>query len=914
MDSYTQQSFSAKDGLQISSPTAIAQTPDGFLWFGGYGGLARYDGKNFQIYGIDKLSNVKCLLTDDTGALWIGTSDKGLVKYEKDEMYYLPLAAGTPTGSIECLIQTENGIYFGTQNGLGKVNDSMQSECLHIEELKGLFVRKLAAANGMIYAVTRDGEVFVYDGSTCVKAGNISADISVRSMTYCPISNQFYLGTADNQILRYDADLHLQEIRTIPGIECINDIICGEDGSLTLCADNGVVICDGDTIRKQNLTMDNSVEQMMVDFEGNYWFISSRKGVLKVSNSRFFDISRCAGIGDIVTNAVLYSERENYLYIGHDQGLEIVDLKDMSSVKKKELADLGTARVRDIFMDNDGNIWICTKEKGILCQKTDDTVIQYIQENFPSLGTDAFRCAAMDENGKVYAGSEKGIYAFADDQVEPALTNMEELPYRILDLAFMDGTCYAGTDGYGLFEIRDGAVQKIHTVDEDLTSNVIMKFARSKTNDTMWAVTGNGIICLDNTGTVLKNVTIPGANVLDIVLSENGTAWVTASGALYRFTENALMEDGADYELLSQIDGIPYDCTPNSSQSLTEDILYLCGTEGVYTMDLSSRNDRYENYPLTMDYIQADDESIYVQDTDYVEIPSDTKRLSLALHIPSYIPENPTVFYYLEEFDTDKNVMKLRELSDAVYTNLDGGVYQFHFGIINSETGEVAKEKILTIEKSLKFMEKKSALLLIGAAALAIFITLLALYLNSKEKRIRAKVKAYFEKEEQEKLKTMAFHDYLTGLYNRNYITRWKALNADSQKYPISIIAVDCNDLKKINDKYGHDAGDRYLVMTANLLKEHFSDEDCSVLRTGGDEFLIFCQGQDREECQERMNDLMADAKNHSIHGHAVSVCYGIYAMENEFNFDDCMRLADLELLRSKRLYHQLNDPPHSDN
>ena len=69
MDSYTQQIFSAKDGLQISSPTAIAQTPDGFIWFGGYGGLVRYDGRNFKIYGSDIVSNVKCLLTDDQGVL-----------------------------------------------------------------------------------------------------------------------------------------------------------------------------------------------------------------------------------------------------------------------------------------------------------------------------------------------------------------------------------------------------------------------------------------------------------------------------------------------------------------------------------------------------------------------------------------------------------------------------------------------------------------------------------------------------------------------------------------------------------------------------------------------------------------------------------------------------------------------------
>lgn len=907
MDSYTQQIFSAKDGLQISSPTAIAQTPDGFIWFGGYGGLARYDGKNFQIYDSELLSNVKCLLTDEEGVLWIGTSDKGLVKYEKDQMIFLPLEEGSPSGSIECLIKTDSGIYFGTQNGLGRVNNNEKCECLHIEELKSVFIRKIIAAHDKLYSITRDGELYIYDGRVCEKADRIPSTITVRSLTYDPDSDQFYIGTAENQLLCYDAEFHQLEVRTIDEIECINDVICKEDGLLILCSDNGVVVCDGDNIRKQRLLMDNSVEQMMEDFEGNKWFISSRKGVLKVSNSRFFDVTRCSGIQGIVSNALLYSEKENHLYIGHDTGLEIVDLQTMEPVYKPELSLLNSARVRDLFMDKEQNIWICTKERGLFCAKPDGTVLQFTSEEYPVLESNSFRCVSMDESGTVYAGTEKGLYMFHEDTVEPALKNMEQLPYRILDFSFLGDTCYVGTDGYGLYEIREGAVQKIHTVDDDLTSNVIMKFCKSQTEDLMWAVTGSGIICLNAEGQVIHSLRIPSANVLDIILTENGTAWVMASGSIYRFTEKNVLENGVNSGTIRQIDGIPYDCTPNSSQSLQGNTLYLCGTEGVFTIDLTSQRDSYDNYPLTMEHIQADDEIIYVEESNPTEIPKNTKRLSLPLHIPSFIPENPMVFYYLDGFDTEQNIVKLQDLSDAVYTNLDGGIYQFHFGIINNETGNIAREKVITIEKPMTFWEQRYAIPLLGAVGTALCIAFLALYLNEKEKRIRAKMKDFFEKEEQEKLKTMAFHDYLTELYNRNYISMWKNLHADTDQYPISIITADCNNLKKINDRYGHDVGDKYLIKTANLLKNHFSGENQSILRIGGDEFLILCIGQDREECQKNMILLMEDAKNHSVNGNAISICYGIATMEKEFNFDDCMRLADLELLRNKRMYHQLH-------
>ncbi|MCW1949546.1 MAG: GGDEF domain-containing protein [Candidatus Shapirobacteria bacterium] len=79
--------------------------------------------------------------------------------------------------------------------------------------------------------------------------------------------------------------------------------------------------------------------------------------------------------------------------------------------------------------------------------------------------------------------------------------------------------------------------------------------------------------------------------------------------------------------------------------------------------------------------------------------------------------------------------------------------------------------------------------------------------------------------------------DQLTGLENRRGLERAKA-NFEVDRYPVLFIAADLDHLKLINDKYGHEAGDKYILSFVRLIKETFRPDD-GVYRLGGDEFLI---------------------------------------------------------------------------
>lgn len=98
------------------------------------------------------------------------------------------------------------------------------------------------------------------------------------------------------------------------------------------------------------------------------------------------------------------------------------------------------------------------------------------------------------------------------------------------------------------------------------------------------------------------------------------------------------------------------------------------------------------------------------------------------------------------------------------------------------------------------------------------------------------------------KLIHVAFFDSLTGVYNRYYIAeRIKELGYARQSgLPISVVYIDVDELKPVNDKLGHDAGDLYLRQVAKTIQATVRKSDI-VGRMGGDEFIVIMPNANRE-------------------------------------------------------------------
>ena len=104
-----------------------------------------------------------------------------------------------------------------------------------------------------------------------------------------------------------------------------------------------------------------------------------------------------------------------------------------------------------------------------------------------------------------------------------------------------------------------------------------------------------------------------------------------------------------------------------------------------------------------------------------------------------------------------------------------------------------------------------------------------------------------------ETIKDASYTDFLTGLYNRRYFYQFGEMmyaNADRNNLPILIGMVDIDYFKKVNDTYGHEAGDLVLKNIARILKNRFRKSDI-VSRFGGEEFCILGTEYGSEPCGE---------------------------------------------------------------
>jgi diguanylate cyclase (GGDEF)-like protein len=146
--------------------------------------------------------------------------------------------------------------------------------------------------------------------------------------------------------------------------------------------------------------------------------------------------------------------------------------------------------------------------------------------------------------------------------------------------------------------------------------------------------------------------------------------------------------------------------------------------------------------------------------------------------------------------------------------------------------------------------------------------------------------------------------DFLTGLYNRRYFYNYVKENCIGK--PISLIFMDLDNFKRVNDTYGHQAGDDALVLTADILRKNCNDG--LIVRNGGDEFIVVINNSaDIDKLEERTKHLMSDfetAFKNDKRFVNVSASMGLSAVnklgENGNNIDEIIKKSDAALYLAK--------------
>lgn len=179
------------------------------------------------------------------------------------------------------------------------------------------------------------------------------------------------------------------------------------------------------------------------------------------------------------------------------------------------------------------------------------------------------------------------------------------------------------------------------------------------------------------------------------------------------------------------------------------------------------------------------------------------------------------------------------------------------------------------------------------------------LKLREKEQEIRkTKEEQLAREKEQDKTLWLAYHDGLTGLYNRmGFSKRCEEEGFEKPDFDITrviLLALDVNDLKIANDHYGHDVGDELIRHVAKTLVSCMETQD--IFRMGGDEFLVYLRDVTDEEAERRLEAFQKTVRdsNTSILFPVVVSC-GVARGQPTQSMGDLQHTADLRMYAEKR-------------
>lgn len=703
--SYLQTVYGRENGIPGGCANDIVQTKDGVLWIGTYGGLYRYNGTKFQwINEYESIKTVNCLYTDEEGRLWVGTNDSGLSIFINDTVAnVITEKQGLASDAVRCITQCADGNYYvGTAGALsivtlaGGLNVKKTMEDI-------VYVKSMDAdANGTVAAVTDDGKLyFIRQGKiTDVVEPSEGADFSCCKFDE---NGLLYAGTSQNEILCYGCDTGEWKYRETKGCEELSNIkslYFLDDGVMFVCADNGVGYFVEQTDFKMinTDTFNSSIDHVLMDYQGNLWFTSSRLGVLRLCKSVFTLLQTGAIQENQVVNSV--TKWQNRFYIGTDSGLEVMDEETGEEYTDDITETLAGTRIRCLRTDSCGNLWICTTGKGIyeITAKGET----FVYDNASGANGNKYRTVEELKNGTILAAGDAGLTFIRDGEITKVTGESDGLtiPKILCVLEQEDGTIFAGTDGNGIAVIKNGKVNDVYNKEDGLSSEVILRMVKNEDGG-VFIVTSNGICYMDTEGKIRSLDKFPYYNNYDIVEGIDHTLFIPGSAGIYVVDkEDLLSGKELEYKLLNSDAGLNRALTPNAWNYVDENMNFYFSTDtGVICMDLKNYEVSVRSYRMQMKSVKIDDVSHFVRRGEVIYLERGAEKLEIFPEIINYSVNIPYVSVYLEGYDSEPQVVSQSEMSSVIYTNLPVGTYKFHIAVLDHKGQNPVVESVYTIEK-----------------------------------------------------------------------------------------------------------------------------------------------------------------------------------------------------------------------
>jgi signal transduction histidine kinase/ligand-binding sensor domain-containing protein len=493
---YVRQFWQADAGLPQTSVQALAQTPDRYLWLGTEEGLVRFDGLHFTTFDKNNTpalrhSNIKSLLVDHKGILWIGTHEGGLTSFRDGRFEPFSLQRELPRDVITALFEDEkNNLWIGT-GGDG------------LFEYAGGALHRFNTGNGLpgnfIFALAGDGRGSIWIGTESGAARMSEGHLTVFS-TKEGLAGQrvqaILVDQTDSVWIGTDTGLsHL-------GLEGIQNYTRHEglrsDAITALYRDRAGTLwigtIDGGLSRLINGHFDSfgsgqglpgdGIWTMLEDADGALWLGVTEGGLGCLRQGRFTPLSRQEGLSSDTVSAV-YQGRDQAVWMGSDRGL--MRFKDGKLTRYGTQNGLPDNMVMSVTQDGAGDFWIGTRNG--LARLHGGVIRAANPSGVPA--ADIVLCVYTDRHGSVWAGY-RGALAHFDGKHFVTYGAKDGVPPNLIVSLYQaaDDSLWIGTDGAGLLHF-DGRHFSRFTTRDGLASNAILTIQGDE-DDALWLGTNGG--------------------------------------------------------------------------------------------------------------------------------------------------------------------------------------------------------------------------------------------------------------------------------------------------------------------------------------------------------------------------------------------------------------------------------------
>ena len=707
--------YNERNGLPTGEANDVLQTADGYIWVGSYGGLIRYDGSEFRNLSAEGLlpsSSVRMLFEDSNRRLWIGTNDAGVFVLAEGQ---ITRPQGQPTDSFLCIrgfAEDDRGtVYVCSNSGVGHIRDGVM-EVYTDPQVAGRTVYSLAVDRlGRVWGASDSfgGCVVLQDGQvvgTVSSADYFEHDEGIYSITGDG-QGAVWLGGSANHLVRLvptgdgltPADFEATGY-TLEKTSVINSLRALSDGRVGVSGLHGYALVSPQEGVLRELSEDQGASDLNsshVDYQGNIWLASTEQGVVKFTQGYFAPYEPQA-LEELNLNAVALCNGKGY--VGSNSGLLVVG-GPLTPGDQALMDLLDGARVRDIIPGSQGEVWVAASY-------TDTPVVRYHPasgriDTFSTadgLCSDHARTLAQLSDGAVAVGTQGGVSIIQDGQVRESYTDLA-YPTILSLLELPGGALLAGSDGGGIYELKDGQVTN-HGFAEGLAEGVVLRMLQDGDNGCFVSAGSSLYYMTPGHFEKLTSLKKEAGSIFDLYLKD-GKLWLLQNCGILEVDREDLLAGGDGAPVVYTFDhGLTGSLNANTRHCLWEGRLYLSTRSGVSVFSFQAPQSTLPKAVIN---------SVTVDGVTYdhpqrLEVPSGARRVSIQYAVLSYnsAPARFHTAYELEGFDHGQSTVAGGQNSVS-YTNLPGGTYTFRLRVTTPDGGQ-SGECSFTLVKEKRLIEQ----------------------------------------------------------------------------------------------------------------------------------------------------------------------------------------------------------------